>query len=146
MVLCLSMIPLSTTQSAMMYYSQDLLILQRSPSHLHIRYWKRCHECDSSLMLRWFPDWAAAGVRLWCQTDNLDNPVGEIKILWAPWGIIKDKDPECQILGPQIQFSNQRLLWWSSSSQLHQWLTTISVSCVPAIHTRPFPSFQERVS
>lgn len=52
---------ISTMQSARMYYSQHLLTLQRYPSHLHTRYWKRCHECDSFLMLRWFPDWAAAG-------------------------------------------------------------------------------------
>lgn len=127
-------------------YSHNLLTLQRSPSHLHTKYWKRCHECGSSVMLRWFTDWAAAGVRLWCQTDNPDNLVGATKIFWMPWGIIKDKDPECQILGPQIQFSNQPLLWWSSSSQQHQWLTTISASHVPAIHTRPFLYFQERVS
>jgi len=55
-----------TMQSAMMYYSQHLLTLQRYPSHLHTRCWKRCHECDSSLMLRWFR--LSCCRRMWCQT------------------------------------------------------------------------------
>jgi hypothetical protein len=147
-VFCLSMdSPVFTMQSGTMYYFQHLLTLKTFSFSSAYKTLEKV-PCGSSLMLIWFPDWGVARVRLqcWTHTQFGYSSGWETKILWMPWDIIKDKDPACQILGPQIQVSNQPLLWLSSPSPQHHRLTTISMSHVPNIHARPYPSFQKRVS
>lgn len=83
-------------------------------------------------MLRWFPDWNAVGVRLWCQTDNLDIPVGGTKILWMPWCIFKDKDPACHILGSQYSFQTSLYCdGFLPHTSTNDWQPFLSLMCQP---------------